>query len=57
MHVEPLRGGMQEVEGGRGGPEHRAEADPPSLYHDAAAPEGGLAPREDPGAPTTGERR
>jgi len=48
---------MQEVEGGRGGPEHRAEADPPSLYHDAAAPEGGLAPREDPGAPTTGERR
>ncbi|MFL5272003.1 MAG: hypothetical protein ACJ79E_08055 [Anaeromyxobacteraceae bacterium] len=44
--VEPLRGGMQEVEGGRGGPEHRAEADPPSPYHDAAVPEGGLAPRE-----------
>jgi hypothetical protein len=44
--VEPLRGGMKEVEGGRGGPEHRAEADPPSPYHHVAVPEGGLAPRE-----------
>src|SRR5690349_8504417 len=44
--IEPLRGGMKEVEGGRAGPENRAEADPPSPSHEVAVPEGGVAPRE-----------
>jgi hypothetical protein len=58
--LEPLRGGMREVEEGRLGPGRdpaggRREAgedaagvprrDPAAPYHDTALPEGGLAPR------------
>ena len=81
--LEPLRGGMDEVERGEVGPEHgpgtgsahdeprrsgRDAAGPPGAsqerpaapYHDATLPEGGLAPRAEPGegptpAPSRGE--
>jgi hypothetical protein len=60
--VEPLRGGMEEVERGELGPERAPERDraargsgrgaakdPPAPYHGLDVPEGGLAPRVAPG--------
>ncbi len=68
--VEPLRGGMDEVERGDAGPrserpayagqenerETAAKKEPPSPYHDVKVSEGGLTPQAAPGEGTTPER-
>ena len=68
--VEPLRGGMAEIERGKDGPrperpsyagqenerETAEKKEPPSPYHDMRVSEGGLTPQATPGEGPTSSR-